>query len=1154
MSRRTKWGTTAAAAVLAGLAAAWWVMRGGGLPGPGSPRYEEMVSAFSTGVAALETEANPIARDSLTRAVGLVPGEPAAWANLALAQIRLNELDPAGEALERARALAPESGAIDRLLALLEQKRGRFESALGHLERAVRNDPKDLRSRYALAQEFERERDDADGAARELDAILEVAPGNLAALIDRVRVAAKLGDADALKEAVLRLRGTSEAWPTRAREQYEALRQAADGGNIRLATPRVLMLRNVLVTTPEFRQNLDALTLPTGTVGDPLRTFLRLPPPRSASAPPDLELAFSAEPIAGGGGAAAVFLLPDPEGGPPTLLEADGRQLRKADGSGLVAPFPGGAGGPTPHAVAAADWNSDYRIDLVLAGPGGVRILRGEEDGSFADVTEAARLAPEIRDADAFGVWPADVEMDGDVDFVLGLRSGPAIVLRNGGDGGFEAIRPFEGVADLRDLAWADLDGDGDPDAALLDARGGLHVYGNERAGRFEARKLPDGLANVSALAVADIDGRGAMDLVLLGPSAVLRLSGRDDGAAWELVELAPLVAETAAADPGGSRLLIADLDNNGGPDVLASGAGSTLIWLENGAGRYETFDGVPAMRVLEAADLDGDGLIDLAGLVGEGRSARALGRGEAGYAWQAIRPRAAKAAGDGRINSFGVGGEVQVRAGLLVRTQVITGPVVHFGLGTHARADVARVVWPNGTSQAEFDVEANRTVLAEQRLKGSCPFVYAFDGEEIRFVTDFLWRSPLGLRINAQDTAGVGQTEDWIKIRGDQLAPREGEYDVRVTAELWETHYWDHISLMVVDHPEETEVHVDERFARKPPALEVRITDRPRPIASAVDDRGRDVTDLVHARDGRYLDTFGRGFYQGVTGDHWVEVDVGGPAPEDRKLVLVAEGWIHPTDSSINVALGQGRHEAPKGLSLEVPTADGGWIVARDDLGFPAGKFKTILVDLDGVFQPGAPRRLRLRTNLEVFWDSLSVAAYEDPAVLKTRRLAPATADLRWRGYSLMTQADESSPETPRYDILTGAGQRWNDLIGFYTRFGDVRELLERVDDRYMIVNAGDELALRFPAPDPPPPGWRRDFVLVGDGWNKDGDYNTAFSKTVLPLPSHARPAYDVPPGELEDDPVHRAHPEDWERYHTRYVTPHVFREGLRPRTGANP
>src|SRR5690606_39825672 len=67
--------------------------------------------------------------------------------------------------------------------------------------------------------------------------------------------------------------------------------------------------------------------------------------------------------------------------------------------------------------------------------------------------------------------------------------------------------------------------------------------------------------------------------------------------------------------------------------------------------------------------------------------------------------------------------------------------------------------------------------------------------------------------RSNAADTAGVTQTEDWIRIGGDQLAPRNGVYDVRITAELWETHYIDHVALMVVDHPADVEVFVDERF-----------------------------------------------------------------------------------------------------------------------------------------------------------------------------------------------------------------------------------------------------------------------------------------------------------------------------------------------------
>ena len=160
-----------------------------------------------------------------------------------------------------------------------------------------------------------------------------------------------------------------------------------------------------------------------------------------------------------------------------------------------------------------------------------------------------------------------------------------------------------------------------------------------------------------------------------------------------------------------------------------------------------------------------------------------------------------------------------------------------------------------------------------------------------------------------------------------------------------------------------------------------------------------------------------------------------------------------------------------------------------------------------------------------------------------------PAVADLRFRGVSRMTRKNRSSPELPEsYADVETTSQRWRDLIGYYTRFGDVRELLQKVDDRYVIMNAGDEMVLRFKAA-PVPAGMKRDFVFVSDGWTKDGNFNTGFSKTLLPLPSHDRPAYSTPPGELHDDPVYRRHRADWQKYHTRYVTLQRFQYAFRGR-----
>ena len=85
------------------------------------------------------------------------------------------------------------------------------------------------------------------------------------------------------------------------------------------------------------------------------------------------------------------------------------------------------------------------------------------------------------------------------------------------------------------------------------------------------------------------------------------------------------------------------------------------------------------------------------------------------------------------------------------------------------------------------------------------------------------------------------------------------------------------------------------------------------------------------------------------MTREHFVELELPEEAPRTGPLWLVAQGWVHPTDSSVNVALGQGNHAPPTGLSLQVADAAGRFKPARAGLGFPAGKDKTVLIDLGG-------------------------------------------------------------------------------------------------------------------------------------------------------------------------------------------------------------
>jgi tetratricopeptide (TPR) repeat protein len=1117
------------------------------LPAPGSDPYEQTTRAFYHGLAALEVGLLDDARQQFTRATTLVPDEPASWANLGLTDVRLGELDQAVQPIERALALAPGNGDVVLLAGRVEIARGRLDQGLVRLRQAVMLEPRGLRAHFALAEELTRlSTNEADVEAQGLlDDLAKRAPTNLAVLIERARLAARRKDAARLRESIDALGRQSETWTPQAKEQFAALQRAAQEGVFEDAQRTTTILRNVLARVPAFAESLAAVRTPSELIAEPFDRFLVLAPAIALPSPDDPSMAFTAAPIgdAPAEPPSAAFAVPLNADGATGVFTIDAIGVRRVDRSLAQWPFPGKPGAVRPFwsSVAALDWNHDFRTDLAIVGEGGVTLLLQGEDGSFTDATsQASANAPVM--CGCVAAWAADVEMDGDLDLVVATRDDAPFVLRNNGDGTWRVEQPFLGVSRVRGFVWADIDRDADPDAVFLDVGGEIHVFTNRQAGRFDQVPRVGGVTGVVAIAVGDVNADGAFDILAYDASGAVRRISRI-GDAWLARQIATGQPLTGAA-PGNQRLIVADLDNNGALDLLVSGGGQSRVWIGGVDLELRALNAPPAGDIFSNAGVNGDGRLDLIGIA-NGRASRFTSHGTLAYHWKDVRARAQQNAGDQRINSFGVGGQMTVRSGLLVQTHIMTGGPVHFGLGTRTGIDVARIVWPNGVPQAEFRTGVDDAIVAEQRLKGSCPWVFGWDGRRVTFVTDFLWRSPLGLRINAHDTAGVTQTEDWVRIRGDQLQPHDGAYDVRITAELWETHFFDHVSLMVVDHPAGIEAYVDERFSpAHPPSLAVKAFGTPHPVQQAWDDRGRDVTALVAAADGRYLASFDRGAYQGIAGEHFVEFDLGRPRGA-TPLTLIASGWIYPTDSSINVAIGQGSRVRPSAMALEAQDASGRWVVVNPDVGFPAGKNKTMLIELGG---RADAHRFRLRTNLEVYWDRLAVA---EPArgSLTTARLLASSADLRFRGYSQTVSPRGEAPETPIYERLANTTARWRDLAGYYTRFGSVNELLAASDDRYVIMNAGDELRLRFPEQPAPKPGWQRDFVLIGDGWEKDGDYNTSFSDTVLPLPSHGHPDYAAGGRSLalEDDPVYRRHPEDWVNYHTRYVRPDRFIRALR-------
>jgi hypothetical protein len=306
------------------------------------------------------------------------------------------------------------------------------------------------------------------------------------------------------------------------------------------------------------------------------------------------------------------------------------------------------------------------------------------------------------------------------------------------------------------------------------------------------------------------------------------------------------------------------------------------------------------------------------------------------------------------------------------------------------------------------------------------------------------------------------------------------------------------------------------------------------------VDERGRDVLPALRASDDVYVGDFTPTRWQGVVEPHDLVLDLG-PEAGRPGTFLFLRGWIYPTDASINVALSQQPDFKVYSPSLEVRDASGRWRTAVADIGFPSGKDKTVVVDLVGKF-PTADHRVRLRSNMAIYWDQAFVArdlaGTLAPDSVRVTALVPLSADLHFRGFSRMyRKADGRGPWWFAYDEVTRESP-WRPITGAFTRFGDVLPLLRAPDDMYVVMAPGDEMTVAFDARSARalPPGWRRDFLLYTDGWIKDSDLNTAHGTTVGPLPFHAVRSYPSATGDTyPGDATRRRYLRE---YNTRVVT----------------
>jgi Tfp pilus assembly protein PilF len=1145
----------------------------------------ELISIKTLGLAYLEENQLEEAEAEFLKLVDLDPEEVLGYANLGVVYLRMGKYQDAEEWLKQAIKMDPKDPDIRLILAKVYEMNNQSGKAISELEQAIRLSPGHVKSLYQLTELYASLTDDESIENRHqyADALVKAAPGNIVPRLNLIEILILEGQTDKALEQMEGLRQIFPEFPKEAIEYYDKTVAALQVKDVDNASVSFMIFHNYLKVTAPYQSGILDLKGPGGSlIGFPVITFDQQP---GTTRFMDWQAALEAIKFTDITSSAGLDIL---EAGPGNThitacdYDGDGNTdlyiglsdrrsgsyrhylLRNELGNFRDVTMDAGIKHQgTESSAKFGDYNNDGFLDLFILKEGSNILYRNTGEGTFVDATLTAKVGD--RSEGNMSLF-FDFDHDGDLDLFI-ATPGSNLLYRNNADDTFleqaEKSNLSGGKVNSTDAAFGDFDEDGDIDLFIVNSDGPNSLNANQRQGIFRDITAGSGLATEagsSAVTAGDYNNDGFLDLFVTSEKpGHCRLYRNLGNGSFETDERSPELNHTLE-DIRAYDASFLDFDNDGFLDLLVVGEpnkeGNNGVSLYHNDGTGEFFivlnilpENLSSGKQIQTMDFNEDGDIDvlIAGMDGSVRLLRNDGGNNNHYVKMKL---VGLRTGSAKNNYYGIGAKVEIRAGNLYQSKVVTEPDIHFGLGPRSKAEVVRILWTNGVPQNIFYPVTDQDLVEEQILKGSCPFLYTWNGEEYVFLKDIMWRSalgmPLGIMGENKEFASPDASVDYIKIPGELLKPKDGKYTIQVTGELWETIYFDKLALIALDHHDSVEVFVDERML--PPAgpgyqvYQVREKQIP---ASATDMNGVDVLPHIEEKDDHYVSNRKPGRYQGLTEMTELILDLG-EIDVSKDVMLFLNGWIFPTDASINASISQS--DAVKVIPPYIQAINnrGEWETIIDNLSFPMGKDKTIVADLSGkISTPDS--RIRICTNMEIYWDHIFYTNDNTDSPVQSHSLTPSAADLHYRGFSrTFRKGGRYGPHWFDYSEIVSTGQPWRDLLGYYTRYGDVLPLLTEADDKYIIKNAGDETSVEFNAEDLPalPDGWKRDFLIHSVGWVKDGDLNTASGKTVGPLPFHGMTCY--PYGSDESYPSDKAHQQYLEEYNTREVTAESFRNAI--------
>lgn len=1146
-----------------------------------SSKREDAYRANNLGVALLEQFNPKQAVDKFRKALEIDPQLSIARVNLSIAFFYATDVNDALVEAKKAAVLLPNSPQPFYMLGLIAKSQNRTEDAIAAFQRVLQIDPRDVGANVYLAQFLMLQRK-YDEALKLLRVALEVEPYNATATYNLTISLLRSGQNEEGQRQMKRFQYLRDNYGTSLGQNYLEQGQYAEAIASTGAEPNLVDTATPDVTFADA--TAEALPEAAGTKKNPVAG--------TGTSAQVNNLANAAKPETLSRFAGDITLFDYNGDGDLDLFEIspDSQKLYRND-NGKFVDVTAAAGLTKTNANAtgiravAGDYDNDNKPDLFVLRYGVCSLYHNDGSGKFSDVTVRAEIPayPNL----ALSVAMVDVDHDGDLDiFIAGFAdltklksadranvalsipddfaNAPNMLLRNNGNGKFTDISKDAKIADATGHAIAivptDFNNRRDVDLLVVNNDGMPVLFNNLRDYTFRDVATDVGIntkGKITCVAAGDFNKDSFTDF-FFGKAEGTGVFAISDGKSRFNMLAAPAGTESAKA----AQFL--DYDNDGLLDLVTFSDTGLRIFRDLGNKWANVSDSASkngvnasvASSAVAASDIDSDGDTDF--ILHNATGELKIVRNNGGNRNPSLRVQLA-----GKVsNRSGIECKIEVRAGSLSQKleSYAASPApcpsdFVFGLGKRTTVDAVRVLWPSGNLQAEVDLaplatprtpEAKKNAPLAQSIKieevdrkpSSCPYLYTWNGERFEFITDFMGGGEMGY-LMSPGVRNKPDPDEYVRIPEGKLKPRNGRYEFRITNELEEVLYVDHLQMVAVAHPADVEVYPNEGMIDPPlPPFKLYKTRNAHLPVSAIDDKGNDVLNRIASIDRKYPDDFNLHKIRGYAEEHTLTLDLG--KPSDGQTVLLMTAWTDYAFSSDNLAASH------SGLSLtppaiQVKNAQGNWQTVIADMGIPVGRPQTVTVDLTGKFLT-ADREVRIVTNMRIYWDQILVDTSSGNFPTQLTRLNALTADLHWRGFSAEITPDGREPYGYDYEKVSAVSP-WKTFAGHYTREGDVRELINKVDDMFVISLPGDEIAISFDAKKLPPlpRGWKRTFLLYADGFSKEMDINSASPDQVTPLPFHGMSGY--PYLASESYPMTDKRKEYFKRYNTRVVRSQVSR-----------